>query len=332
MPIHLSDTLGIRITNAPAHRPDLKPFVERSFRSVQAEVIHHLPGAVNQRHERGDEDERLAAVLTLRDFQKIIIHFILGFNRSRIEGLRPQEFMLQDKVEPRPVDLWSWGIANRAGHLRTMGSDSVRLNLLPRSQLTVTERGLRFRKLFYTCDTAQREDWQVKARTNRSWKREVAYDPLNTDLVYLVTPNGFELCRLMEASITFAHRSWQEVTDSLVGMTELKDRSMTREVQSKTDRDTQIQAVVQNALSRREGIDEPPSKAAALRNIRENRKAERERERVAATAERLPTIETQATVSAADIALHRNGEDGYVPRPTNLGELRAQREQHRRKL
>jgi hypothetical protein len=329
---HLSDTLGIRTTNTPPYRADLKPFVERSFHSVQSEVIHHLPGAVNQRRERGDKDERLDAVLTLEDFRKIIIHFILAFNRSRIEGFRPQEFMLSDKVEPRPVDLWSWGITNRAGHLRTLGSDLVRLNLLPRSQLTVTERGLRFRNLFYTCDTAQKEDWQVKVRASRSRKREIAYDPLNTDLVYLVTPNGFEACRLMEASATFAHRSWQEVTDFLTGMAELKDRSLTREVQSKTDRDSQIEAVVQNALLRQEGLEEPASKAAALRNIRENRKDERERERAAATAERIPAFETQATASAADIAaLHTNGNDNYVPRPENLAELRAQREQHHRK-
>jgi transposase InsO family protein len=197
---HLADELGIQITNTPAHRPDLKAFVERSFRSAQDEVIHHLPGAVHQRHERGDRDERLDAVLTLEDFRKIVIHFILCFNRSRIEGFRPQEFMLTDKVEPRPIDLWSWGVTHRAGHLRTMSSDLVRINLLPRSEGTATERGIRFRKLFYTCDTEQKQQWRVKARSNHAWKVEVAYDPLNTNALYYVSQTGFELCRLLEVA------------------------------------------------------------------------------------------------------------------------------------
>lgn len=330
---HLSDDLGIRITNTPAHRADLKAYVERSFGRVQQEIIQHLPGAVNKRRERGDEDERLNAVLTLEDFRKIVINFILSYNRGRIEGFRAQKFMLAAQVEPRPVDLWPWGIRNRAGHLRAVSSDRLRLSLLPRSEATVTDRGIRFQKLFYTCDTAQKFDWQVKARASHSWKEEVAYDPMNTDLLFLVKENTFEPCRLMEASSSFAHRSWHEVKDFFAGMAELKDRSLTRELQSKADRNAQIEAIVQNALQRREGVDQPTTKAAALRDIRQNRKAERERERATAAAERIQTIETQATASAADIAaLNTNGEDGYVPRPTNLDELRAQREQHRRKL
>jgi hypothetical protein len=64
--------------------------------------MHHLPGAVNQRRERGDRDERLDAVLTLADFRRVVVHYILWFNRSRIEGFRPQDFMLSAQIEPRP--------------------------------------------------------------------------------------------------------------------------------------------------------------------------------------------------------------------------------------
>jgi len=329
---HLAHTLGICITNTPAYRADLKPFVERSFRTVQDEVMHHLPGAVNQRHERGDRDERLDAVLTLEDFRKIVIHFILCYNRSRIEGFRHQEFMLSAKVEPRPVDLWNWGIKNRAGHLRTMTGDLVRINLLPRSEAVVTERGVRFQRLFYTCETALKNQWQVRARSNRSWKIPIAYDPFNTDLLFRVTEQGFEPCRLMDASAQFAHHSWHEVLDFFTGMAELKDRSETREVQSKTDRNAQIAAVVQSAVLRAEAVEKPETKAAALRDIRENRKAERDRERAAAASERSTTLEPSKNgLSLESTVLAANGDGGYVPRPANFSELRAQREQHQQK-
>jgi putative transposase len=326
---HLAHTLGILITNAPAYRADLKPFVERSFRTVQDEVMHHLPGAVNQRRERGDRDERLDAVLTLEDFRRIVIHFILGHNRSRIEGYRAQEFMLNAQLEPRPVDLWSWGITNRAGHLRTMSSQLVRLNLLPRAEATVTERGIRFRRVYYTCDTALKQDWQVKARAERSWKINIAYDPLNTSAVYYVTRQEFEPCRIMQASASFANRSWFEVKDFFAGMAELKDRSGTRELQSRTDRNAQIAAIVQDAVVRSEAVERPESKAEALRDIRENRRVERDRERAAAVSEHPSKVEPPQTESRVESATAPT--DGYVSRPSNFAELRAQRQQHQSK-
>jgi hypothetical protein len=327
---HLAGTLGIRIANAPAHRADLKPFVERSFRTFQDEVIHHLPGAVNQRRERGDKDERLDAVLTLEDFRKIVVEYVLWFNRSRIEGFRPQEFMLSDDVESRPIDLWRWGVLNRSGHLRAASGDQTRIKLLPRSQATVLDRGIRFRKVFYTCETEQKEDWRVQARANHSWKVDVAFDPMNTNSLFIVKDRGFEPCRILEANALFANRCWDEVEDYFRGMNQLKDRSATRERQSRTERDAQTQAIIQNALHRLDGIEKPVSKAAALRDISENRRVERDKERFAAkdpseTAQ-IPLQDTAILEYAAPGA----ADSEYVSPPTDFGLLRKQRAQHRR--
>jgi putative transposase len=326
---HLAGTLGICISNAPAHRADLKPFVERSFRTAQDEVIHHLPGAINQRRERGDKDERLDAILTLEDFRKIVIQHVLCFNRSRIEGFRPQQFMLSDEIEPRPMDLWKWGILNRSGHLRFSNGEQTRINLLPRSEATVTDRGIRFRKVFYTSDTEQKEDWRVQARANHSWKIDVAFDPMNTDSLFIVTDRGFEPCRILEASSLFAHRCWDEVEDYSKRMNQLKDRSATRERQSRTDRDAQIQATTENALQRLDGIEKPTSKAEALRDIRENRRVERDRERFAAKGpSENPQIPLQDTALLEHPVPAPDGSE-YVSQPADFGRLRKQRELHR---
>jgi putative transposase len=326
---HLAVSLGIRITNTPAHRADLKPFVERSFRTFQDEVIHHLPGAVNQRHERGDKDERLNAVLTLDDFRKIVIEYCLWFNRSRIEGFRPQQFMLPDKVEPRPIDLWRWGILNRSGHLRSVNGDLTRLNLLPRARATVLDRGIRFRKVFYTCDTEQKEEWRIQARANHSWKIDVAFDPMNTDSLFIVKNCGFEPCRVLESNAMFAHRCWDEVEDYFKGMKQLQDRSATRERQSRTDRDAQIQATIENASQRLDGIEKPMSKAEALRDIRENRRVERDRERFATKGpSEAPQIPLQDT-AVLEHPAPGSGDSEYVSPPTDFGLLRKQRAQHR---
>jgi hypothetical protein len=324
---HLVDALGIRITNTPAYRADLKPFVERSFRTFQDEVIHQLPGAVNQRRERGDEDERLSAVLTPDLFRKVIIQYVLWFNSSRIEGYRPQGFMLTDKVEPRPIDLWNWGISHRTGCLRALSSERVRINILPRSQATVTAQGIRFRKVFYTCHSEQKGQWRVRSRARHSWKVEIAYHPFNTNLLFLVTEQGFEPCKIMDVSALFASRTWSEVSDYFKGMAELKDRSATRVLQSKTDRNAQIGALVKEADEWQQSFDQPVSKAAALGGSRENRKVERDLERAGARQ--------SSPVSAASIeVLSTNSDEAsqtqndYVPRPCDLNLLRQQRQKH----
>jgi putative transposase len=254
---------------------------------------------------------------------------VLWFNRSRIEGFRPQQFMLSDGIEPRPIDLWRWGISNRSGHLRSTSGDRSRLNLLPRGQATVTERGIRFRKVFYTCDTELKEDWRVQARATHSWKIDVAFDPMNTDSVFIVKDREFEPCRVLESNAMFAHRCWNEVEDFFEEMKQLKDRSATRERQSRTDRDAQIHATIENALLRLDGVERPVSKAEALRDIRENRRVERDRERfVAKGSSETPQIPLQDTAVLEHPAAG-SADSEYVSPPTDFGLLRKQRAQHR---
>jgi putative transposase len=330
---HLAGALGIAITNTPPYRADLKPFVERQFRTAQDEVIQHLPGAVNQRHERGDRDERLDAVLTLGDFRKIVIQFVLTHNSSRIEGFRPQEFMIRDGIEPRPIDLWKWGIENRSGHLRSMPGDIVRLNLLPRSEATVTEHGIRFKKVYYTCETALKDQWQVRARSHHAWKIPIAYHPHDTNLLYIVKKSGYEPCKIVEASAMFANRSWADVADFDVATAYLKDASATREVQSKADRNAQIGEIVRGAVERQNVFDPPPSKAAALRGIRENRQVDRQAERHSmSSSEPEPPIPTNIVSIASQQTKPASPDEGsreYIPRPSDFARLRALRDQQK---
>jgi putative transposase len=296
------------------------------------QVIHQLPGAVNQRHERGDKDERIDAVLTTNDFRKIVIHFVLAYNRSIIERFRFQEFMIVGNVEARPTDLWEWGIKNRAGHLRTLSADALRLNLLPRGEATVTERGVRFEKLYYTCTASELGQWQVKARVHRSWKVEVAYHPHHTEILYLVNGDRYEPCSLMQSNLHFGGRAWRELQDLKVIQSFRKDGSATAELQTRTDCDTQIAAIVSEAMQRREGVEPPPSKAAAVADIRENRMEERDRERAIAAAQHVVAPEQpDNVVPIQTIPVSDEGYvPGYVPPPSDFNLLRAQRAKHRK--
>ncbi|HWD93550.1 MAG TPA: Mu transposase C-terminal domain-containing protein [Verrucomicrobiae bacterium] len=324
---HLIDAFGFRIANTPPHRADLKPFIERLFHSINQELIHSLPGAVRKKRERGDRDYRLDASLTLNEFRKAVIYFILHHNRSRVEGYRPRDFMVADEIEPRPVLLWQWGIQNRSGHLLKHDPEFVRQNLLPGEQATVTERGIRFRNLYYTCSRAVAEHWFATARQKGSWRIDIAYDPRQTAIIYLRLPNltAPEQCQLMGASSQYSECSWEDVEDFFSGLNEMKDRSRTPDMQEQSLYHAQIDDLRHNARARTAAARDGQSRAAKIRGIRANRQVERELDRrgtavensVATAGKPLPPTENHSGAEA----------DGYVGLPTDFETLEQQRDE-----
>ena len=86
----------------------------------------------------------------------------------------------------------------------------VRYVLLPKEEASVTERGIAFRGMYYTCMEAEKEDWYSKARIAGRSKIEAAYDPASTAYIYLKHEDGrFLQCSRMdvegrEGDTTFA--------------------------------------------------------------------------------------------------------------------------------
>jgi hypothetical protein len=232
----------------------------------------------------------LDAALTLNEFRKAVIYFILHHNRSRVEGYRPQDFMLTDAIEPRPIHLWQWGIQNRSGHLLKHDPEFVKLNLLPGEQATVTERGIRFKGLYYTSDRAVAEHWFATARQEGSRRIDIAYDPRRTSALYLHLPDlhAIERCQLMKASSQFADCSWEDVDDFFSGLNEIKMESRSQDLQEGAPYHAKIDDLFQNAKAQTEAVRDGQSKAARIRGIRPNRKAEREVERRAALGDVVP--------------------------------------------
>lgn len=282
---NLVNALNVRISNTPPYRADWKAIVERNFRLSNDKCIHWAPGAVYKPHERGDADYRLDAVLDLHQFRKLMVLCFLDHNKDhRMGWYRMDEFMIQEHVEPYPIDLWNWGIDNRGGHLRRVERDTLRLNLLPTKEATVTYRGIRFEGLLYSCDLALREQWFVKAREKGSWRINIACDPRKLDEIYLRLEDVHHLepCQLIDAEKTFRGRDWYEAADYFEIKKQEKDLSRSRKHQSTATFNAQVEQIIseateQTAKSLETG--DKQSKQARLKGIRQNRKEEREIER-----------------------------------------------------
>src|SRR5438067_1720702 len=93
--------------------------------------------------------------------------------------------MIADGVESYPINLWNWGLENRTGCLREKDIDTVRLNLLPEDDATVTQQGILFNHLHYTSEMVLKDQWCERAGEQGSWKIHVAHDPRKRARIYL---------------------------------------------------------------------------------------------------------------------------------------------------
>ncbi|WP_419877523.1 Mu transposase C-terminal domain-containing protein [Brevibacillus centrosporus] len=282
---NLVSGLGITLSNTASYRADWKGIVEQNFHLLNKKTIHWLPGAINKRYrERGEPDHRLDAQLDLDEFTRIMIRTVLRHNLEHyMDWYEFDEFMIQDRVPPRPIDLWNWGIQHRSGHLREKSPDLVRMHLMPTHNASVTKSGIHFKDWYYTCSKAITEQWFEKARNYGSWKVNVSYDPRRTDLIYIMDQKGqgFERCELLGKSERFKGYRLEEVIDVLEFKKVEKALAQSRINQSNATLETHVEAVVQEAKQQTKKAHQlmPKSKTKRVKNIRVNHSEEKERNR-----------------------------------------------------
>lgn len=279
------DALGMQISNTPPYRADWKSLVERYFRILNDKLVRWIPGAVYESIGRGGPDYRLDACLNLYEFRRLIIYLILYYNhQQRITKYEYKEFVVEDKVEPYPIEIWNWGIENRTGYLRQLPRDLVRAKLLPQDEATVTAGGIRFNKRYYICDKAIAENWAVRARNTGVWKVPISYDPRNPKTIYLRLPGQEALipCNLLTRSQEDFGIDWAEILDYYALELQKKEVNRSEIVQSQAELHARIEDVVSKAVEATKEAKTAEgylSKAQRVGGIRSNRTEERERER-----------------------------------------------------
>jgi transposase InsO family protein len=332
---NLVNGLSIMIINLPPYRPDLKAIVERQFRILNDESVDFIPGKVIKNPERGGRDYRLDAKLTLHDFRMIMIAHILNYNHNHyLATYRKDEFQIAHNVERFPIDLWNWGIQHRSGHLRSLPRDFIRLNLLPRKEVSITSQGIHLeRELFYVCDPLIKSGLLMRKKGRKSPKVTVAYDPRFTDYVYLPFNGGKEVitCPLTPAAKTFRERDWYETQDHFARETVDADLSRNRQIQGKAKTHAIQNHVIEEATKKTnqaQKLTGKQSNAEQTSNIRGNRAEEKQSERLTGAWKPGVKNEVQGELSANnDSNSSQNSVDIYVPPLSNVDKIREIRKQ-----
>ena len=287
--------------NAAPYRADWKGIVEKQFDTIQKRVRPFLPGYVEKDfQERGARDYRLDAKLTLEQFTQIMIKQVLMYNTKHYldHYVRDNE-MVQDGVEPVPLNLWNWGIENRSGKLRHFPETLVRLHLLPQDMATVTHKGITFKRMLYSTDRALREGWFPQARAKGAWKIKVSYDPRNVSVIYFwdEANRAFEPCHLLDHQERYENKTLDEVQNLLAHENVMRKSAEHTELQAEVDFIIDVESIVTEA-TKEAGKRKTTSisKSQKTRDIKENRSLERNERRKEEAFVEIPKTDKPAEV------------------------------------
>ncbi len=273
------EAFSVRTENTSAYRGDCKGIVERHFRTIQATFKRHLGGTIDKDfRQRGAEDYRLGAALTLDDLTTAFIHCILFHNNAHEISKYDKDFkMMAEDVPAIPVELWNWGIANRSGALRSQSEKVIKAYLLPRASARVTRKGVLFQGCYYHCDRAMEEGWYVRAG-QKTWKIEISFDPRNISNIYIPKRGklSFDICSLTPASRAFENMSLWDLQELKKKVAQGRAKRRGNELAAQVNLDNQLQGIARLSQERRmqSGLDSR-SKTERLGNIRENREEEK---------------------------------------------------------
>jgi hypothetical protein len=213
-PFIFAKNVGTILTIAPPYRGDFKSIVERRF-GILNEEIHFLPGTtLGELRKRGEPDYRLDAALTVNSFTKIIIDLVLEHNRFRpFDDLMTRE-LIQSDAALTPLNYWNYYTSRFQCSLKTFSPDHFVARLMKQGEASVTQQGIIFRGLRYSCKKAAEEGWATTAANSGSWKLECRYDESWSTDIYIREPNAttFLKCKLLSSESVYENLHQADVT------------------------------------------------------------------------------------------------------------------------
>lgn len=208
----LSKSFNVDIENTPPYRADWKGIVERYFRTVQVKMKPFVEGYVTKSaigKKRHGNDYRQDGIHTLREFTQMIIRIVLFYNNEHTISTYDPDQDIPSDMPFNPILLWSWGIENRTGRLRRPPAELVKVNLLPHTEATVTEHGLKLFGCYFSCKEALEWGW-FEGNYKGPKKVTVAYELYTSNYIYVRTHDTYQ--DFIKANLTIKSRAYKDLT------------------------------------------------------------------------------------------------------------------------
>lgn len=176
---NLANNYNIIGEKASAYRPDWKGLVENKFHITSQTIKDEKDiGVVPDKYTfRRGRDYRLDAHFDIKEFTRFMTLEVIKYNCDRaLSKYDADRDFVATGLPYIPTQIWHWAVNNRGGP-RPCNIDEVRYSLLRKKQATVTESGISYKNLLWTCQKAVENDWFDHARQHGRRQLTIAYDP-----------------------------------------------------------------------------------------------------------------------------------------------------------
>lgn len=210
----------IRVEITPPYQAKAKGTVEGKNSEAKRKT-RALPGTYKKRLERGDSDGKKDAALDLNQFERILVKFIIELNDRPINRRRiPISSISAGDIVGSRLDLWKWGLRNRAGYTVKPNKNFVYEHLMSHSYATLTSRGIVFENQTYHSALLLELGWLQSCPTSGR-PIEIAYN-----LLFAGEINFFNS---KDDSWHTAHNLDTDVISSKASFAELRELSTTKD-------------------------------------------------------------------------------------------------------
>ncbi|MFY0677876.1 MAG: hypothetical protein JXR18_11385 [Neptuniibacter sp.] len=184
--------------------------VEGSFEIDKKESIQFMPGYVERQPERGSAHASNSALYTYDEFMRLLIIQTLIRNNEAFNNRNHDQVMSEQGVGATALEIWNFGMRHymNNGRGKRMPKEELMFGLLPTGKASTTEKGIKFKKLYYTCNHAAQKGWLTADKSRPVKKLDVRYFDGSTNKIWYRHEGKIYTAHLNSHSEIFENRSW----------------------------------------------------------------------------------------------------------------------------
>lgn len=158
--------LSIEKDNVSGGSGSLKGVIEQSFHQMHSMQNVHLEdkGLIEKRHDSRHHEE---ATLTIEDYRKMIINFVLTHNQKYLGTYPLTRDMIDKNIMAIPATLWEYGIEHCMTPRPIQCREQFFYDLMTPIKAKVSRKGIEYKGLFYISD----DKYLTRCRINAGTKK-----------------------------------------------------------------------------------------------------------------------------------------------------------------
>lgn len=217
--------LNIQKELLPPGCGSLKGQVEQLYHQMHSDITPHISGAgfISKRFDSKHHEE---STLTLEEFNRLLIVFVLVHNQSPIKNYPYSADMIEKGIIATPQNLWEYGISIHFQPKPINNLEQYLFDLrIPCKASMSTNKGIHYRGLYYLPENDKGFFSRCRKLGRKSQKIEIRIDPRSVDDVWYLLEGKVikaSLNKNLNSTKGFAGMTWTEYEEYSRKMKEIK--------------------------------------------------------------------------------------------------------------